>query len=96
MNGVKGKYFVLFQVAFLICMVALPFQSVAANQKTDAAPKVGGKTKVGPLSPTGGTPLTTSDCKLLLGGAVIQVFDGRCGKSGKYCKSSAGAACINE
>jgi len=46
---------------------------------------------------TGGTTaLTTSDCKLLLGGQVIQVFDGRCGSSGAYCKSSSGSACITE
>lgn len=67
--------------------------SVDAAQKktlaTDAVKKLGSKT-VGPVA------LTTSDCKLLLGGTVVQVFDGRCGASGAYCKSSQGSACISE
>jgi hypothetical protein len=46
---------------------------------------------------TGGTVnLNSSDCKLLLGGTVVAVYDGRCGASGAYCKSSQGSACLTE
>jgi hypothetical protein len=54
---------------------------------------------VGPVTgTTGGTvsELTASDCRLLLGGQVIQVSDGRCGASGAYCKAPTVSACLTE
>ena len=44
----------------------------------------------------GVSQLTTSDCKLILGGTVVYVTDGRCGASGAYCKSATVSACITE
>ena len=40
--------------------------------------------------------LTKSDCKLLLGGEIVYVTDGRCGASGAYCKSATVSACISQ
>ncbi len=44
----------------------------------------------------GVSQLTKSDCKLILGGEVVYVTDGRCGASGAYCKSATMTACITE
>jgi hypothetical protein len=68
----------------------------AASKKLDATTKFAVKKKPPKVIPGNATPLTTSDCKLLLNGSVVEVTDGRCGASGKYCQSSAGAACITQ
>ena len=55
--------------------------------------------KGGTVTGTTGTTvveLNSSDCKLLLGGQVVTVTDGRCGASGAYCKSPTGSACLTE
>lgn len=68
---------------------------VKRKTKKKVKPGVAGTMDAG-AKQNGATALTTSDCKLLLGGTVVDVSDGRCGASGKYCKSSAGSACISE
>ena len=68
----------------------------AASKKLNATGQVQIKKKLPTANPDDATPLSTSDCKLLLNGTVIEVADNRCGASGKYCKSSAGSACITE
>jgi hypothetical protein len=77
---------------------AAHFSEAQAAEKTNAANKAATKIIRGGIkgTTTGTVNLTTSDCKLLLGGTVVQVSDGRCGASGAYCKSSAGSACITE
>ena len=81
--------------------VALSFAAVTSNEVGALEKKVNAttQTKIKKKLPTvtdDTTNLTTSDCKLLLNGTVVEVADGRCGASGKYCKSSAGSACITE
>ncbi|MER8581252.1 hypothetical protein NKG95_21515 [Mesorhizobium sp. M1423] len=72
---------------------AVHLSDAQAAKKVVAGAKVDAK-KIKDLNGT--VNLSTSDCKLLLSGTVVEVSDGRCGASGKYCKSSAGSACITE
>ncbi|ESW90222.1 hypothetical protein NKL07_04865 [Mesorhizobium sp. C280B] len=89
----------LFRSFAMILLVAGMGLSAAHLGEAQAAKKVvaGAKVDAKKIKDLNGTVnLSTSDCKLLLSGTVVEVSDGRCGASGKYCKSSAGSACITE
>lgn len=95
---------IMHRIGFVAVALALSAMPAAAAEKATVIKKqattklqaTGTTGTTGTVGTTGPVELSTSDCKLLLNGTVIAVSDGRCGASGKYCKSSAGSACITE